>query len=373
MIVRMARTLREKGHEPVFVRFNQKPVALLEEISRYANIVLIDDLLSKDRARKIGAIDAIYCYTEDTLVRMLYHSGVPSRRIVFGIYHPRQYHVAVRFGDSFMNQLFRRIFAVYPRRNIVFMNEEVRRACEGNLHMDMAGANILPLPVDVGGGPPVSRSRNGRRIVSIGRLVEFKNYHAPVIEFVARQRAEGLPFEYHIYGEGPMRPRIEAIIAEHGAREFVTLHGTLPYEDLPSVLFDAAVMIGMGTAMIEAAARGVPVIAAIDMQPILCHGWFHQTTGYCVGEATNHLPSVPIRRKLEEQANWSEAEYLEAARQSWVRACDFSASKVVDDFLRILERAATVENIRVSRWEWIRFWASKAYARHFTQPGWKHK
>jgi len=374
MILRMARALHNKGHEPIFVRFNDKPIELLDEIARYAKIIPFAALLAHDSDQKIGRIDAIYCYTEDTLVRVLHHNKrIACPKILFGVFHTRQYQVRTRFGPSYLSKLYRWLFLAFPQRNIIFMSDGVRAECERHYGLKMTGANVLPLPVDV---PPILKKTgkaNRYKIVSIARLVEFKNYHQPIFEFIAKQRAAGLPFEYHIYGDGPLRSQLGEQARRVGVEPYIFFHGTLPYPKMGLALEDAGIFIGMGTAIIEAAACGIPAVAAIEMRGAECHGWFHETVGNSVGEQISDAPKCAIGELLTAYLSWSEQDYFEAGLCSWRRARDYSTDMAVDRFVDMASGAASVAAIRIDDWKWARFWAAKVYARYFTQSGWKHK
>ena len=67
------------------------------------------------------------------------------------------------------------------------------------------------------------------RIVSTGRLIEFKGFHH-LIAASAKLRDRGVPFECDIVGEGPWRPQLQAQIDELQLGEIVRLTGALPQE-----------------------------------------------------------------------------------------------------------------------------------------------
>lgn len=67
------------------------------------------------------------------------------------------------------------------------------------------------------------------RIVSVGRLVEFKGF-ANLIEACARLHAKQLDFSCEIIGDGPLREELEQLITRLGLDEHVTLPGSLSQE-----------------------------------------------------------------------------------------------------------------------------------------------
>ncbi|HYY10997.1 MAG TPA: glycosyltransferase family 4 protein [Kineosporiaceae bacterium] len=71
-----------------------------------------------------------------------------------------------------------------------------------------------------------------------------------------------------VAGEGPDRPKLERLVDELGLRSRVTFLGLVPHDDVPALLreVDVAVLPSryeeLGTAIVEAMACGVPVVAS---------------------------------------------------------------------------------------------------------------
>ncbi len=100
-------------------------------------------------------------------------------------------------------------------------------------------------------------------LISVGLLIERKGHHR-VIEAMA-----SLPgFELLVVGEGPERPRLEALIARLGLTDRVRLLGARPHADLANCYAAADALVlassreGWANVLLEAMACGTPVIAA---------------------------------------------------------------------------------------------------------------
>lgn len=104
-------------------------------------------------------------------------------------------------------------------------------------------------------------------IVCVGSLTPKKN-HTVLIEAVIRARAQGIPMRLDIIGEGAERPQLEALIRARGAREYARLVGELPHEKVLVAYAHAQIFAlpssweGSPNALLEAMARGLPVIAS---------------------------------------------------------------------------------------------------------------
>ena len=123
-------------------------------------------------------------------------------------------------------------------------------------------------------GFPSARPGQGAsfRIVSTGRLIEFKGFHH-LIEAVARLRASGCPACLRLIGDGPWRPRLEELSSALGLTENVIFLGGRYKEDVKAELADADVFAlactvdGKGasdilpTVITEAMACGLPVVS----------------------------------------------------------------------------------------------------------------
>jgi glycosyltransferase involved in cell wall biosynthesis len=81
-----------------------------------------------------------------------------------------------------------------------------------------------------------------------------------------------LPISLDVYGEGPFRADLEAVIDRVGVRDRVRLHGAVPHERLPQLIADSDIGLvptrpepyaeySLSTKLLEYAAMGLPIIA----------------------------------------------------------------------------------------------------------------
>lgn len=86
--------------------------------------------------------------------------------------------------------------------------------------------------MDLSNFPPVPPASNPvPRIVSIGRLIEFKGFHH-LIAASGKLRDRGVAFECDIVGEGPWRPQLQTQIDELKLADHVRLRGAVPQEQV---------------------------------------------------------------------------------------------------------------------------------------------
>lgn len=77
------------------------------------------------------------------------------------------------------------------------------------------------------------------QIVFVGRLVPFKCPEIPVRCFAASPELR--KHQLIIVGDGPERPRLEQMIAEHGLADCVKLTGTLPHAEVVRLMADSEI------------------------------------------------------------------------------------------------------------------------------------
>lgn len=163
--------------------------------------------------------------------------------------------------------------------------------------------NGVPLP------PNPTRSDANRpdrtlRLVCAGRLDPTKRV-LDIIEALPQLAAAGVSCTLTIFGQGPQRDTIASRIQALGLSERVHLAGAVPHAQLmdafasADLLGHASSMESFGMVMVEAMARGLPVVAAASAgaRDIV----LHDTTGllFPVGDVTGLVESV---RRLAQDA-----------------------------------------------------------------------
>jgi glycosyltransferase involved in cell wall biosynthesis len=122
--------------------------------------------------------------------------------------------------------------------------------------------------------PLACGTRSGRvpLLLSVGRLVEKKGFET-LIRACGLMRDRGVRFRCFIYGEGPQREALEALVRELELDDVVTLPGTILQDDLVEVYRQASVFAlpcqvldngdrdGLPNVLVEAMAMEVPVVS----------------------------------------------------------------------------------------------------------------
>ena len=134
----------------------------------------------------------------------------------------------------------------------------------------------VPLSVEHSGGDEASgrvrRAADGVRLLTVARLVEKKG-HAHALHAIARLRDEMPGLRYDVLGDGPLRADLETLSATLGIADRVHFHHAATSDSVRRAMDDADLFVlpsvtassgdeeGTPTVLLEAASRGLPVLA----------------------------------------------------------------------------------------------------------------
>lgn len=191
-----------------------------------------------------------------------------------------------------------------------FRDKAVALGCpEARIDAHGSGIDLSMFPFralpPVGNGPV--------RLISAGRLVEKKGL-ITAIRAVAHVLRSGKDVHYEIIGDGPERPRLEALAAELGVADHVTFHGWRTHTEISETLSRAHVFLapcqtaadGNQDAPVntlkEAMAIGLPVIASR-------HGGIPElvedgVSGFLVPERDAECLTRAIARMIDTPETW---------------------------------------------------------------------
>lgn len=131
---------------------------------------------------------------------------------------------------------------------------------------------VLPNGVDLPGG---ERGRRAARptLLTVARLVKAYKGHDVLARALPLVRARVPDVEWVIVGDGPLRPKLERLVADQGVAGSVRFEGALPDAErdawldrahvfaMPSRVPEGGGGEGFGIVYLEAAARGIPAVA----------------------------------------------------------------------------------------------------------------
>lgn len=188
--------------------------------------------------------------------------------------------------------IYRKLFEA---ADAVTVNSEFTRGRVAALGCPAAKSHLLPVGLDLAALPFAPRVRQDDepvRLLTVARLVEIKG-HEFVLRAVARLKARQREIHYDLVGDGPMRNKLEASIAELGLQDTVTLHGARDGTFIGKLMTRAHLAVlasvniqgdaeGQGLFLQEAQACGLPVVAT--QHGALSEGMVPGKSGFLVPE-----------------------------------------------------------------------------------------
>jgi glycosyltransferase involved in cell wall biosynthesis len=176
-------------------------------------------------------------------------------------------------ADVFHRREARRLPAFFSgRHHYCCTSHALRRRMEelgcppGNIHVFYPGVRVPP-------EPPEREPSDTVRILSVGRLVRFKDPLA-LVRIARRLVDRGHRLSWQHLGDGPLRPRSEEAIAREGLGDSFIIRGVVPREEVLAAMRKADLMIhaavvqkdgrreSFGVVLAEAAAAGLPIVTA---------------------------------------------------------------------------------------------------------------
>lgn len=288
LIVRLANHLASEGKDVAVLHSGGENVPLLspdvtplEYASRQSAIGLGSRWLGREQApAALISFDPI-----SAALGLAIEAAAPGGRAVHlsGIYHPRAFFMDGERADR--RWLNRMVAEAVGFERLFFMNEESRAEKQRRWEVALHRSPIIPVPVEERNRQwSRAASEVPLRIVSVGRLTDFKQYNIGASFIVRRLLDDGVEVSWDIYGDGALEPEVRAAIERQGVSKQLRLCGTLPYAQLASTLLDYDLFVGLGTAALEASMLGIPTIAATDSSAEGSYGWFHQLPFGNLGE-----------------------------------------------------------------------------------------
>jgi len=280
-------------------------------------------------------LDAIHSVDSETTIAALTISNHYRANLLISSYHPREY----VWGNKFY---FRSVQKALVRKlcpsNIFYMNEAVKRETVNHLIINGREGDIIPLGVDLATYKTCQPSFKSNKIVSVGRLVDFKTYNEVIIKNMDRINERcSRNFEFHIYGEGPLRRGLEQLAAKQKSE--IVFHGSVEYQRLPEIFMDTFVFVGVGTSIIESSAAGIPsVIGTGNYNTEESYGLFCDHDNYLVGEACYDCNTIPFLKLFVDLCNSDQETYSLLSERHRQKAERFEIEKICEKLIEVLDR-----------------------------------
>lgn len=319
----------------------KRPICLFEN-----NLQLMSVLpLKKDSIDNLlNGVDCIHICGVWSLVFYSRHirQKAMQTKVVCGVYHQNEFNFRSIHPYFFQKQLFNMVNNSIPEKSMLFFNEKSVDMALDLYGEKYNGSDVFPIGIKFGGNvidPKINHQ--SRKIISIGRITSFKTYNFKMVEIFDEILKIDPLFEYHIYGDGAQFSELEQFIETKNMKNSIFLHGSLPYHDFEKIIKDAFIFVGSGTALLEAAAMGVPAVIGIESDTEgLTYGLLSKLCGYSYHEKGLSFSLENFVTCISDIAALDVTGYAEISEKSKVRASEFSIEEFVDLYLAYLKSNA---------------------------------
>lgn len=251
-----------------------------------------------------------------------------------GIYSFSEY-IFEQFLNNYFARKLKKLVQTFSCKNFFFVNEVPRTEYSTVYGNQILNSTIGPLGIDLEKYKNQNLGQQNKRIVSIGRLTEWKTYNYHMIEVIRYLNTKDIFYSYDCYGEGTELKKLNQKVMELNLQNQIKFHPSVPYEKFNETIQNSLLFIGAGTASIEASACGIPSLTGIenlDKNQPLTYGFLHEITGYSYQDSQLNLPKKDIYKCILELANSSQEEYLEVCKKAKNRSKDFDIKKTLFEF-----------------------------------------
>ena len=205
-----------------------------------------------------------------------------------------------------MKKLIANLYLIfYPEKSLLFFSEGNRQLYIKHKRKKLTDANTFRLGVIDKKDIKVSGEVNlPIKIVAIGRLVDFKTYNFYMIKVLKNLKTKGFNVQFDIYGDGPLKAQIADEINKAGLSESIHLKGTLDYLKFDETVSNYNLFIGSGTAIIQAAALGLPSIVGVEnVIEAETYGYFSDVNQYEYNLKGLDLEMISVETIIEDYIN----------------------------------------------------------------------
>jgi 1,2-diacylglycerol 3-alpha-glucosyltransferase len=256
-------------------------------------------------------------------------------KISIGVYHQYEY---MFISKSFFSKYLQSIISTIDCKSLVFFNEANISSYSSFFNKNFKNANLLPIGVEIPEKSNIDGDFDSVRIVSIGNLYDFKTYNLHIINIIEELLPYNANITYEIYGKGSLEDKVKKLITDKGYEKRVFLKGSIPYEQFQNILEGSFLFVGSGTALIEAAAIGIPSLTGIESTDTpITFGFLNDINGFSYNEINDFQETFLMTDKIK-QILTNKDEWKKSAIACQLKSKDFSMSITATGLLNIYNK-----------------------------------
>lgn len=289
------------------------------------------------------------------LAQQIFKSSTKKVRVNLGFYHQKEFSWGKGGALPYFERINRTALGALSSKSLAFFNEGVALTVCEETGRDASETNVFPLGVDVVRKNNKENFSEGKhiKIVSIGRLTNFKTYNLWMIDVVAKLVSKGYEVTYDVFGRGDIEAEVTEKVRASDAPVF--LKGTLKYSEFSRVVTEYDLFVGSGTAIIEASGLGVPAIVGIESIPeAKTYGYFSDIPGFTYNELGLNLPLLDVGNLIEDFASLSKEQKQFLGQRHVSKAELFSMEHCMSNFSHLFDSTDPLD-LNLNSYSWLRY------------------
>ena len=325
---------------------------IINSISRYCEVFYLDCIFNYPKISKATALlsplneSAIEKFLQDINhihVACGYHALFANRIIKYaknqvaltvGFYHSMEFLWKSKRLPYFevVNRKF--VLEFLPKENLLLFSDELIDLYQ-KANVDLRGAQTFRIGVIQTNNVDEHKiyvKDSILKIVSIGRLVEFKAYNIWMLDVVKALKKKAKVI-YDIYGDGPIMVDLQKKIIDLDISDCVKLRGPIEYNEFKKTVLSYDLFVGSGTSIIEASSLGLCCIVGIEsMSAPLSYGYFSKSYMFEYNILLQDKKLIPVEELILEFLSKSTDEKNQLSEDHKKAAEAFSISKCAKNF-----------------------------------------
>jgi hypothetical protein len=353
-MVRLAKHLHKHVHVKIIICSNKYNDELLKEASKYASIYFLHKYLVPSFLTKstfvtripflfplnyenllfdIDKVDYIHATGSESLIiannMLKYDKNI---KISLGIYHSKE---LTWNSYTYFRKIEKNIFLELNNKNILSCNESTSSILE-SFYKKKFKLPIIPIGVEVANNQSSIFNSKSNKIVSIGRLIEFKTYNEHIINIIDKINDSHDSYEYHIYGYGPNEAKLKKLASTKKSK--IIFHGILEYSKIKEVLSDCFIFVGSGTTIIESSSFGIPSLIGIESnKKSETYGYFSDLVGFSYNEDNLNIEKIKLLDEITRLLSMTHIEISTISKKHIDKSKEFAIDTTSSLFLNGLE------------------------------------
>ena len=315
----------------------------IEETYEYLTFCLRDLYLLMDlNKRHQGSICHLILHNQD--YRYI------GRTILDGIFEKLTHK---RLFNNKKNLTFNKhiISEVNIHKGLIPMSWIIKELWKRELGIEIPENMIVSLPAFSEGSDVHVKTHNDKKIIFIGRLVDFKFASLfAMFNFIKRNPS----YQLSVVGSGDKQRALNYMQEHQIPKANIHFLGEIAYSDLPRVIADHSIGYAAGTSIIECAKQGIPVIMALQnnenqqFHKDICGGLFYHTSKGNLGEDLCLYKEKDIKTTIDHAIEEIEQDYRLAATRcyNFVKN-EYSNNGNFEEYLNILRTSMPFDSSNI--------------------------